>query len=67
MTTAKYYNEMKSAYHALRMCMLYGKLTLMKKYENGYYGHYIVNNEGMIISITEKEYELLYKAYYQEK
>ena len=67
MTTAKYYKDLKIMNNVIRQLMLYGKFTVMKKWENGYYGYYIVTNEGMTIKITEEEYNVIYKAYFQER
>lgn len=67
MTTQKYYKDIKMAHKVISQLMLYGRLTLMKKYENGNYGHYIVTNEGAPIRISEEEYNVIYQAYYQER
>lgn len=67
MTTAKYTRDMKNARGVIRLLMMCGRMALMKRWENGYYGHYLVTNEGMEIRINEQEYEIAYKAYYQER
>lgn len=67
MTIGKFEHVCKVMHSVIRLLMMSGDFTLMKKYENGPYGFYLVTKRGMMIKITEEEYNEIYKAYYQER
>lgn len=67
MVTKKYYNELRTMYSLVRLILLYGGIELLKKWENGNYGYYLIKDGKSVIRITEKEYEFAYKARYQEE